>query len=120
MADLLTKRKGCICTRKRPVTFLIFPANPFNSSWEKKHTRIVCRPARQMAETVIRSISCSLQLGLKSNESKKYGDKTVKWTFGYYNFFVTYVSMIFIRENAAFIHVLIYQDWHNKLLNMIN
>ena len=51
---------------------------------------------------------------------KKYGDKTVKWTFGYYNFFVTHVSVIFIRENAAFIHVLIYQDWHNQLLNTIN
>ena len=28
--------------------------------------------------------------------------------------------MIFIRENAAFIHVSIYQEWHSKLLNMIN
>ena len=34
---------------------------------EKKHTRIVCRPAK----AVIRSISCSLQLRLKSNQSKK-------------------------------------------------
>ena len=46
--------------------------------------------------------------------------KTVKWTFGYNSFFVTHVNVIFIRENAAFIHVLIYQDWHNKLLNTIN
>ena len=73
-----------------------------------------------MAETVIRSIRCSLQLGLNSNESKKYGDKTVKWMFGYYNFFVTHVNVIFIPENAAFIHVLIYHDWHNKLLNTMN
>ena len=57
---LLTKREGHICTRKRPVAFLIF---------------------RQGAETIIRSISCSLQLRLKSNESKKNGDKTLKWTF---------------------------------------
>ena len=43
-----------------------------------------------MAETIIiTSISCSLQLRLKTNESK-----------------------IFIQENAAFIHVLIYQGWH--------
>ena len=28
--------------------------------------------------------------------------------------------MIFIQENAAFNQVLIYQDWHNELLNMIN
>ena len=78
MADLLTKREGCICARKRPVTFLIF--HPFVSFvflgnhltvlGKKKHTRIVSRPARQMAETVIRSISCSLQLGRKSNENK--------------------------------------------------
>ena len=27
--------------------------------------------------------------------------------------------MIFIQENAAFIQVLIYQDWHNQLLDMI-
>ena len=30
----------------------------------------------------MRSFSCSLQLRRKSN-----GDKTLKWTFGYYNFF---------------------------------
>ena len=79
---LLTKREGYICTRKRPVAFLIF--HPFvsflfmrtHSSWEKKHTRIVCQPARQAAETIIRSISCSLQ------------NKMLKWTFGYYNFFL--------------------------------
>ena len=57
-----------------------------------KDTRIVCRPTRKAAKTVIRSItsscgSCSLQLRLKSNESKKNGDKMLKWTFGYYNFF---------------------------------
>ena len=28
--------------------------------------------------------------------------------------------MIFIQENAAFIQVLMYQDCHNQLLNMIN
>ena len=44
----------------------------------------------------------------------------VKWTFRYYNFLVTQVSVISIQENAAFIRVLIYQDWHNQLLNTIN
>ena len=57
-----------------------------HSFWEK-HTRIVCQPARQATETIIRSISCSLQLRLESNERKKFGDKMLKWTFGYYNFF---------------------------------
>ena len=28
--------------------------------------------------------------------------------------------MIFIQENAVFIQVSIYQDWHNQLLNTIN
>ena len=63
---LLTKHEGCICTRKRPVVFLIF--HPFVSilllrthSSRGKNTRIVCQPARQAAETMIRSISCSLQ-----------------------------------------------------------
>ena len=28
--------------------------------------------------------------------------------------------MILIQENAAFIQGLIYQDWHNQLLNTIN
>ena len=90
---LLTKREGCICTRKRSVAFLIF--HPFVSflflrthSSREKHTRIVCQPARQAAETIIRSISCSLQLRLKSNERKKFGDKMLKWTFGYDNFFL--------------------------------
>ena len=74
----------------RPVALLLF--HPFVSflflySWEKKDTRIVCQPTRKAAKTVIRSISCSLQLRLKSNESKKSGDKMLKWTFGYYNFF---------------------------------
>ena len=36
----------------------------------------------------------------------------LKWTFGYYNF-LTQANMIFIQENAAFIKVLIYEDWHN-------
>ena len=36
---------------------------------------------------MIRSISCSLQLRLESNERKKFGDKMLKWTFRYYNFF---------------------------------
>ena len=127
MADLLTKREGCICTGKRPVTFLIFhsiclfsfPVNPFNSYQEKTHARIVCRPSRQVAESVIRSIiSCSLQLRLESNESKKNSDKTLKWTFGYCNLFLTQVSVIFIQENAAFIQVLNYQDWHNQLITI--
>ena len=39
--------------------------------------------------------------------------------FRYYNF-LTQASVIFIQENAAFIQVLIYQDWHNQLLNTIN
>ena len=43
----------------------------------------------------------------------------LKWTFGYYNF-LTQASVIFIQENTAFIQVLIYQDWHNQLLNTIN
>ena len=81
---LLTKREGCICTRKRRVAFLIF--HPFvsflflrtHSSREKKHTRIVCQAARQAAETIIRSVSCNLQLRLKSNERKKFGDKMLK------------------------------------------
>ena len=34
--------------------------------------------------------------------------------------FLPQASVIFIQENAAFIQVLIYQDWHNQLLNMIN
>ena len=88
---LLTKREG-ICTRKRPVAFLIF--HPFVSflflrthSSREKHTRIVCQSARQATETIIRSISCSLQLRLESNERKKFGDKMLKWIFRYYNFF---------------------------------
>ena len=59
----------------------------FLRSRKKKDTRIVCRPTRKAAKTVIRSISCSLQLRLQSHESKKNGDKTLKWTFGYYNYF---------------------------------
>ena len=43
----------------------------------------------------------------------------LKWTFGYYNFF-SQVSVIFIQENAAFNQVLIYQGWHNQLLNTMN
>ena len=43
----------------------------------------------------------------------------LKWTFGYIITFLTQASVIFIQENAAFIQVLIYQDWHNQLLNTI-
>ena len=43
----------------------------------------------------------------------------LKGTFGYYNFF-SQVSVIFIQENAAFNQVLIYQGWHNQLLNTMN
>ena len=35
-------------------------------------------------------------------------------------YFFSQVSVIFIQEKAAFNHVLIYQDWHNQLLNTIN
>ena len=34
--------------------------------------------------------------------------------------FLPQASMIFIQENAAFIQVLIYQDWRNQLLNRMN
>ena len=44
----------------------------------------------------------------------------LKWTCGYYNFFLTEVSVIFIQETAAFNQVLTYQDWHNQLLKTIN
>ena len=68
---------------------------------------------------MIRSISCSLQLRLKSNESKKNGDKMLKWALGFFFFF--HLSERDFQENAAFIQVLIYQDWHNQLLlNTIN
>ena len=33
--------------------------------------------------------------------------------------FLPLASVIFIQENAAFIQVLIYQDWHNQLLNTV-
>ena len=36
---------------------------------------------------MIRSVSCNLQLQLESNEHKKDGDKTLKWTFAYCIFF---------------------------------
>ena len=121
-----TKHEGCICTRKHPVAFLIF--HTFVSFlflrkptvFVKKQTRIVCRPTRQATETIIRSISYSLPLRLKSNESKKYADKTLKLTFGYYNFLNSSEQLIFIQKNAVFIQVLIYQDQHNQLLNTIN
>ena len=76
----LTKRDGCICSRKCPLAFLIF--HPFVSLLflrthltvlGKNYFRIVCRTARQVTETMMRSISCRLQLRLQSNESKKYG-----------------------------------------------
>ena len=69
-----------------------------------------------MAETVIRSI---LVAAYNSDLNQMRVKNMVKWTFGYCNIFVTHVSMIFMRENAAFIHVLIDQDWDNKLLNTI-
>ena len=43
----------------------------------------------------------------------------LKWTFGYYNCFNSR-KHDFMRENAAFIQLLIYLDWHNQLLNTIN
>ena len=46
---------------------------------------------------------------------KKNGDKTLKWTFGY-NIFLTQASVIFIQQKQ----VLIYWDWHNQLLNVVN
>ena len=54
---LLTKREGVLCTRKRPVAFLIF--HPFVSFLFLRSR-----------ETMLRSISCNLQLRLESNESK--------------------------------------------------
>ena len=72
------------------------------------------------AETMIRSISCSLQLRLKSNDSKKFGEKTVK-IYGCSDIVIfSQAGVIIIQENAAFKQVLIYQDWHNQLLNTIN
>ena len=35
-------------------------------------------------------------------------------------FFLTQANVIVIQEYAAFIQVLIYQDWHNQILNTIN
>ena len=116
----------CICSRKCPVGFLIF--HPFvsflflrtDSSWEKKHTRIVCQPTRQVAETMIRSISCSLQLRLKSNENKKFGDKMLTWN-GHWEIVIFFSSeRDFHSRNAAFNQVLIYQDCHTQILNTIN
>ena len=37
--------------------------------------------------------------------------------FWIYQTFLTQASVIFIQENAAFMQVLDYQDWHNQLLN---
>ena len=83
---LLTKCEGCICTRKRPVallTFHLFVSFLFLPSRGKKHTRIVCRPARQAAKTVIRSISCSLQLRLKAPAKRsQHGNATYRSTVG--------------------------------------
>ena len=90
------------------------PANPFNNSREKKNILspgqtiatsqlkisqhrwpsicirlFAAGPASQAAETVMRSISCNLQLRLKSNESKN--KMLIKcWNghvFRYYSFF---------------------------------
>ena len=65
---------------------------------------------------MMRSISCSLQLRLKSNDSTKMVIKRInaEMDVGYY---LTQASVVFIQENAAFIQVLICQDWHNQLLN---
>ena len=85
---LRTKCERCICSVQLHFYFSIH-LSLFCSCIprEKKDTRIVCRPTRKAAKPIIRSISCSLQLRLQSNESKKNGDKTLKWTYGYYNFF---------------------------------
>ena len=79
--------------------FLFFSCKP--TVLGKKHTRIVCQPARQAAETIIRSISCSLQLRLKSNERKKFGDKMLKWTFRYYNFFLKWAWFSFKKMQLS-------------------
>ena len=65
---------------------------------------------------MMRSISCSLQLRLKSNDSTKMVLKRInaEMDVGYY---LTQASVVFIQENTAFIQVLICQDWHNQLLN---
>ena len=84
---LRTKCEGCICTRKRPVALLIFHLFVsflfLPSREKKKHTRIVCRPARLAAKTVIRSISCSLQLRLKAPAKRsQHGNATYHNTVG--------------------------------------
>ena len=116
---LLTTPEGCICTRKCPVASLIF--HPFVSflflrtlSSREKRTRSIRRPARQAAETMIRSISCSLQL---RQTSKNYGDKTLKWAFGYFCFFKR-GWFSFKKMQLSF--KLIYQDWYNQLFNTNN
>ena len=89
-------QKASSCVFNFPSTCLSsIPANPFNNSREKKnilspgqtiatsqrkisqhHWPSICiglfaaGPASRVAETVMRSISCNLQLRLKSNESK--------------------------------------------------
>ena len=112
---LYQEASGCVFNFPS-ICLFSFPVNP--QFLGKKHTRIVCQPARQAAETIIRSVSCSLQLRLKSNERKKFGDKMLKWTFRYYNFFSS--ERDFHSRNAAFNQDLIYQDRHNQLLNTIN
>ena len=67
-----------ICFSNFPsICLFSFPANPFNCSRKKKHTWIVCR---QVAETMITSVSCSLQLRLKSNESPKSVECRNQWS----------------------------------------
>ena len=83
---LLTKCEECICTTKPPVALLIFHlfvSFLFLPSRGKKHTRIVCRPTRLAAKTVIRSISCSLQLRLKAPPKRlQHGNATYRNTVG--------------------------------------
>ena len=111
--NLLTKHKRCICTRKCPVVFLIF--YPFVSflflrSREKHILGLFADPPDRWQKPWLDKLVSAYNSD--SNESEKNGNKMLKWTFGYYNF-LTRASMIFIQENAAFIKVLIYEDWHN-------
>ena len=55
----------------------------------------------QISEHIFSAYNSDLQCN-KSNESKKNGDKTLKWTFGYNIFFNSSE-----HETAAFIQVLI-------------
>ena len=98
---LLTKREGCICTRTRPVAFSIF--HPFvsflflrtNSSREKNIQGLFANLPDKRQKPWKDQLKCSLQLRLISNESKIFRDKMLKWTFGYYNFFLKWVWFSF-------------------------